>query len=92
MTIVIIAFALEGLVATFEVAREKLFHMLLYPAGVMVTAIVALVGLGAFQWLTRAGEAEMREGAGDEVPDQEDEEQGEGPFPGLAKDGPRAGT
>lgn len=68
MTIIIIAFALEALVATFEVGREKRFDELLYPAGVMVTAVLTLVGLGAFQWLTRAGEAEMPEGAGDPVP------------------------
>jgi hypothetical protein len=87
MTIIIIAFALEGLVTTFEVAREKLFYMLLYPAGVMVTAIIALVGLGAFQWLTRAGEAEMREGTGDQVPDKESDEDMEDPFAGLAEGG-----
>lgn len=62
MTIIIIAFALEALVAAFEVAREKMFETLLYPAGLMVTAVLALVGLGAFQWLTRAAEREMPEG------------------------------
>lgn len=88
MTIIIIAFALEALVTTFEVAREKLFYMLLYPAGVMVTAIIALVGLGAFQWLTRAGEAEMREGSGDQIPDEDSDEETEEPFARLTEGGP----
>jgi hypothetical protein len=65
--------------------RALPFHMLLYPAGVMVTAIIALVGLGAFQWRTRAGEAEMREGAGDQVPDEEPGKETEGPFAGVAE-------
>jgi hypothetical protein len=89
MTIVIIAFALEALVTTFEVGRDKMFHMLLYPAGVMVTAIIALVGLGAFQWLTRAGEAEMREGAGDQLRDEDRDEGTEGALSGLAEGGPQ---
>jgi hypothetical protein len=87
MTIIIIAFALEALVTTFEVAREKMFYMLLYPAGVMVTAIIALVGLGAFQWLTRAGEAEMREGTGDKIPPKGSDEEKENPFAQLAEGG-----
>jgi hypothetical protein len=90
MTIVIIAFALEALVTTFEVGREKMFHMLLYPAGVMVTAIIALVGLGTFQWLTRAGEAEMREGAGDQLREEDRDDGAEGPVSGLAEGAPEA--
>lgn len=71
MTIIIIAFSLESLVATFEVGREEQFEALIYPAALMVTAVLALVGLGAFQWLTRAGEREMIEGSGDPVQDDE---------------------
>lgn len=65
MTIIIIAFALEALVATFEVAREQRFQTLLYPGGLMVTAVLALVGLGVFQWLSRAAERGMPEGPAD---------------------------
>lgn len=83
MTIIIIAFALEALVVTFEIAREKTFHLLLYPAGVMVTAVVTLVGVGAFQWMTRAGEAEMTEGEGDQVPDEDEQETEEAFSPGT---------
>lgn len=81
MTIIIIAFALEALVATFELSREKMFERLLYPAALMLTAVATLIGVGAFQWMTRAGEREMIEGAGDptseEELEQEEDEAGE---------------
>jgi hypothetical protein len=74
MTIIIIALALESLVATFEVSREKLFPQLVYPAVLMLTSVLTLVGVGAFQWMTRAGERKMIEGAGDAIQGPEADE------------------
>jgi hypothetical protein len=53
MTIIIIALSLEAVVGIFEAGREKNFPELLYPAAVMAVAVLALVGLGAFQFLSR---------------------------------------
>lgn len=58
MTIIIIALSLEAVVAIFEAGREKAFSDLIYPAAVMVTAVTALVGLGAFQLLSRRAQHE----------------------------------
>lgn len=57
MTIIIIALSLEAIVGIFEAAREKTFSDLLYPAVVMAVAVLALVGLGAFQFLSRRAQA-----------------------------------
>lgn len=54
MTIVIIALSLEAVVGIFEAGREKAFDQLVFPAIVMITAVLALVGLGAFQFLSRS--------------------------------------
>ena len=53
MTIIIIALSLEAVVGIFEAGREKNFPDLVYPTLVMAGAIFALVGLGAFQFLSR---------------------------------------
>ena len=53
MTIIIIALSLEAVVGIFGAGRDKRFEQLLYPALVMVSAVLALVGLGAFQYLSR---------------------------------------
>lgn len=52
---IVIAVLLEGLVLTFEVARENL-HDTVYPIGLMLTGILLLVGLGVFQRLSAAVE------------------------------------
>jgi hypothetical protein len=58
MTIIIIALSLEAVVGIFEAGREKDFDQLLYPAAVMAVAVLALVGLGAFQFLSRRAQSE----------------------------------
>lgn len=52
MSIIIIAISLEAVVGLFEAGREKAFSDLVYPAFVMITAVIAMVGLGAFQFLS----------------------------------------
>jgi hypothetical protein len=53
MTIIIIALSLEGLVGIFEAGRDKSYEQMLFPTLVLVSAILALVGLGGFQYLSR---------------------------------------
>ena len=65
MTIIIIALSLEGVVGIFEAGREKRFEQMLYPTMVMLAAVVALVGLGAFQYLSRRSQREAAAGADD---------------------------
>jgi hypothetical protein len=65
MTIIIIALSLEAVVGIFEAGREKHFDQLIYPAVVMAAAILALVGLGAFQFLSRRSQREAAAGSDD---------------------------
>ena len=65
MTIIIIALSLEAVVGIFEAGREKNFQELIYPAAVMVVAVLAVVGLGAFQFLSRLAQAEPATGEDD---------------------------
>jgi hypothetical protein len=58
MTIIIIALSLEAVVGIFEAGREKNFPELIYPTAVMAVAVLALVGLGAFQFLSRRAQTE----------------------------------
>jgi hypothetical protein len=58
MTIIVIALSLEGVVGIFEAGREKKFDQLVYPTIVMLAAVLALVGLGAFQFLSRRSQRE----------------------------------
>jgi hypothetical protein len=58
MTIIIIALSLEAVVGIFEAGREKNFQAMVYPVAVMAAAVFALVGLGAFQYLSRLSQAE----------------------------------
>ena len=51
MTIIIIAISLEALVIVFETTREHV-QLLLYPSLLLLSAVLALVGLGFFQWLS----------------------------------------
>ena len=65
MTIIIIALSLEAVVGIFEAGREKNFDQLVYPTMVMLAAVVALVGLGAFQFLSRRSQREAALGSDD---------------------------
>ena len=65
MTIIIIALSLEAVVGIFEAGREKNFEQLVFPTLVMVAAILALVGLGLFQYLSRRSQREAKAGADD---------------------------
>ena len=65
MTIIIIALSLEAVVGIFEAGREKAFDQLVFPTLVMAAAIFALVGLGAFQFLSRRSQREAAAGADD---------------------------
>ena len=51
MAIIIVAMSLEALVLVFETKQEQL-SFLLYPSALMGSAVLALVGLGVFQWLS----------------------------------------
>ena len=61
-TIVVIVVALEGIVLVFEVKLDEI-ERLIYPTALMAVAILALVGLGLFRWLTdpSAGTADLRQ-------------------------------
>jgi hypothetical protein len=65
MTIIIIALSLEGVVGIFEAGREKNFAAMVYPTIVAASAVLALVGLGAFQFLSRRSQREAAVGADD---------------------------
>jgi hypothetical protein len=65
MTIIIIALSLEAVVGIFEAGREKSFNQMVYPALVMLAAVAALIGLGAFQFLSRRSQREAAAGADD---------------------------
>ena len=65
MTIIVIALSLEAVVGIFEAGRNKTFDQLLFPTLVMVSAILALVGLGGFQYLSRRSQREAAAGSDD---------------------------
>ncbi len=71
MTIIIIALSLEGLVGIFEAGRHERYEQMLYPMLVMVSAILALVGLGGFQYLSRRSQREAA--AGSEAADADEQ-------------------
>jgi hypothetical protein len=50
--IIIIALSLESLVIIFEAGRDKRYEEMLFPTLIMVSAILALIGLGCFQYLS----------------------------------------
>ena len=54
VTIVIITLALESIVLVFETKLEDIQN-LLYPTALMAVAVLALIGLGAFQRLSAEG-------------------------------------
>ena len=75
MTIIIVALSLEALVLVFETKHEQV-SALVYPSIVMGSAVLALVGLGVFQWLSSKADA-LRpwESAKAEMENQEGPEQ-----------------
>jgi hypothetical protein len=56
MSIIIVAMSLEALVLVFEMKQEQV-SFLLYPSALMGSAVLALVGLGVFQWLSSKADA-----------------------------------
>ena len=81
MTIIIVALSLEALVLVFETKQEQV-SALVYPSIVMGVAVLALVGLGMFQWLSSKADAlrpwesektEMEDQEGQEHPFRESE-------------------
>ena len=56
-TIIIIVLSLEGIVLVFEVKLDHI-EQLIYPTALMGIAILALVGLGLFRWLTNPAAAD----------------------------------
>jgi len=61
--IISIAVCLEGLVYIFKAGEEDL-SLLLYPAALILTAVVAMVGLGLYQKLSVRTEREVTENIG----------------------------
>lgn len=51
ITIIVIAASLEALVMVFQTSRRGIEYAL-YPAGLFVAAMFALVALGVYQWLS----------------------------------------
>ncbi len=64
ITIIVIAASLEALVMVFRTSQEDI-SLTIYPAALFAAATLALVGLGAYQWLSSrivpASENELRE-------------------------------
>jgi hypothetical protein len=72
MSIIIIATSLEALVIVFE-TKQEMISDLLYPSGLLVSAILALVGLGVFVWLSSKADALLpREAAAAEAEGQDE--------------------
>jgi len=55
MVVIVVALAVEGMIATFKALREDL-TMLPYAASLLVGVAFLLAGWGAFVWLNRAAE------------------------------------
>ncbi|MHC4270635.1 MAG: hypothetical protein ACYSTS_19565 [Planctomycetota bacterium] len=53
--IISIAISLEGLVYIFKSGAEDI-SLLIYPAIIIMTSVLAMVGLGIYQWLTAKAE------------------------------------
>ncbi|WEX11007.1 hypothetical protein [Chelativorans sp. AA-79] len=57
ITIIVIAASLEALVMVFKTSREQIPEVI-YPAALFASAMVALVALGLYQWLSSRVERE----------------------------------
>lgn len=62
LVIIVIAVSLEALVYVFKAGTEDL-TLLLYPSGLLIAAILLVVGLALFQRLTYETERSQKEGA-----------------------------
>lgn len=51
MTIIVVAFSLEALVMVFE-AHHRIAQEVVYPTALFAIVVLALVGLGVYQWLS----------------------------------------
>lgn len=71
ITIIIVAFSLEALVMVFEAQHENA-HEALYATALFAVVVLALVGLGVFQWLSN--QVEQAAGAVDRAADDEDDD------------------
>jgi hypothetical protein len=56
--IISIAISLEGLVYIFKSGAEDI-SLLIYPAIIIMTSVLAMVGLGIYQWLTAKAEKSL---------------------------------
>jgi hypothetical protein len=56
--IISIAISLEGLVYIFKAGAEYI-SLLIYPAIIIMTSVLAMVGLGIYQWLTAKAEKSL---------------------------------
>lgn len=62
LTTIIVAASLEGLVLVFE-ARTSDMSAMVYPALLLLVIVLMVLGLGAFQWISRRAETiDPREG------------------------------
>lgn len=66
MTITVIVLTIEGLVLVFEFKRENIAD-LIYPTGLLLVAVLTLVGLGIFRKLTDAFAIGAEHDAEDEI-------------------------
>ncbi|WP_338530383.1 GNAT family acetyltransferase [Nitratireductor thuwali] len=57
ITIIVIAASLEALVMVFKTSREDI-PAVIYPAALFASAMIALVALGVYQWLSSRVERE----------------------------------
>lgn len=70
LSTIVIALFLEALVVVFKTAREDV-ALLIYPAALLIAAVLVLVGLGAFQRFSATVEEKV--GADDEEEERKDE-------------------
>ena len=64
MTIIVVAFSLEALVMVFESRTNP--QEAIYPTALFATVVLALVGLGVFQWLSTRVERATSDEQGDD--------------------------
>ena len=79
-TIIIIVLSLEGIVLLFEVKIDHI-EQLIYPTALMAVAILALVGLAVFRWLTDPATANAEMHRAEERIAHADNESGESSRP-----------
>ena len=58
---ILIAVFIEGLVLVFSANKEDAASMSVFPASILLTGVVILIGLGAYQWLSAHVEERVEE-------------------------------